>query len=84
MTKASIKIEFVEGQLVTPRRGIAFLVHEDEKHVDGKSIFDKLVGNDEKFIMASMKAWIDGAADIAGRFHGFPGDTTFRDGYVFK
>ena len=82
MTKGSVKIEFVEGQAITPRRAIAWLVGGDD--LDAKSAFDNLDDDNSRFVRDSMKAWIDGTPDLRTRFHGFPNDTTFKDGYQFN
>lgn len=82
MTSDSPKVEFVDGQAVTQRRGILWAV--GGRGLDAKQVFEGLAPNHEAFLRDSMKAWIDGAQDIATRFHGFPNDPSFKDGYVFK
>jgi|SRR5690606_22433727 len=82
MADDSVKVEFVEGLSPSERRAVAWITRGDE--FNAKTIFENLASNSEGFVRASMDAWIGGAPDIHGRFHGFPGDKTFVDGYVFK
>ncbi|MGD9562555.1 MAG: hypothetical protein AB7F88_10665 [Pyrinomonadaceae bacterium] len=77
-------VEFVKGQAVTQRRGIAWLKAKSNSSVNAKQVFDKCSTSDRSFLEASMSAWIDGKPDIATRYHGFANDAAFRFGMVFK
>lgn len=74
--------EFVEGHAVA-RRGVAWLKHETNKHLNAKTVFNHLPISHEMYLRASFDAWLDGKADLNSRYHGWS-ETKYRNVQVFK
>lgn len=83
MTKDSVEIEFIKGQAVSPRRGIAWLKIKDNSVVNAKTVFDGLKESRQMYLRTSFDQWI-AFKDIPDRHHGWPREPDFKACHQFN
>jgi hypothetical protein len=58
--KKSYVVEMVSGCKISRRRGVAFLICEDDGSVDAKITFEKLSSNIDRKVRSWFEYWVDG------------------------
>jgi hypothetical protein len=75
-------VELIQGHKIA-RRGLAFLVCEDDKNIDAKSVFEGLTLNRERLVRSRFDYWLVGGINN-NWFHGWPNSQDYKDCFVFK
>ena len=64
-------------------RGIAFLLSDDDRHVDALEAFDSLPEKNDFAVRTRFEAWLDHKTNDRW-FHGWPNHPDYKDCFVFK
>jgi len=78
----SYVVELIEDQQITARRGLAFLVYEEDKSINAKRVFNRLNSRANQYVRTGFDYWLGGTTNPK-RFHGWEGAEN-RDCFVFK
>lgn len=73
---------FPDGHRIE-RRGIAFLICENDKNINAKSVFDNLELKREREIRSRFDLWLAGGINDR-YFHGWPNNPIYKNCFVFK
>jgi hypothetical protein len=71
-----------EQDAINKRRGLAFLICENDKKIDAKSVFDRLKLKADQQLRTGFDFWLTGKTNTK-RFHGW-NEAENRDCFVFK
>lgn len=75
-------VDLIRGQQNSTRRGLAFLVHEKDKDINAKGVFDSLGSKARRQVRTGFDHWLMGVTNKK-RFHGWD-EPENSDCFVFK
>ena len=82
-SRRTYEIELIDGQEITSRRGLVFLISEGDTFINAKSVFHELPKKKELEVRTRFDYWLDGGTNDRW-FHGWPDIPDYKDCFVFK
>jgi hypothetical protein len=79
----SYVVEMVSGCKITKRRGLSFLICENDESIDAKMAFDRLGQETDRKLRSRFDHWIDGGRPNKKWFHSWD-ESKNRHCFVFK